>query len=193
MNKPNILSNDKDQVAKNTNTRYQARIDAMSNEIIKAFDRNIKDMILKNQWIGIDTNWNKSILDWLHCNKDKLPLDRLLALRDNETISLELKREKSWASRGGWNQAIGFPVEPSTLSALRGHILTKNENKLNPGEIWTYLVIQKKPSKPWFEANKDYKITMEQIEVPGENTLLSKEFIFHKELKGEEVDQIIMD
>lgn len=181
MNKPNILSNHLDQVAKNTNTRYQARIDAISDEIIKAFDA------------VVDVDWDPNVLNWLENNQSKLPLDKLSKLRDNETIALELKREKSWASRGGWHQATGFPVEPSTLSALRGHILTKNENKLNPGEIWTYLVIQKKPSKPWFEANRDYKISIEQIEVPGENTLLQKGFVFHKELKWEEVDQIIMD
>lgn len=31
---------------------------------------------------------------------------------------------------------------------------------------------------------------MEQIEIPGANTLLPKGFVFHKELQGEEVDLI---
>lgn len=42
MHKPNILSNQLDQVPKNTRTRYQARVDAILDQIEKAFNGMIE-------------------------------------------------------------------------------------------------------------------------------------------------------
>lgn len=63
--------------------------------------------------------------------------------------------------------------------------------KLQPREKTTILIIQKKVADPKFPENKDFKVSIIEFALPGENTLLPKGMVFEKELNGKEFEDII--
>lgn len=81
MNQPNITSNHLDQAPKTTNARYQKRLDAMKDEIYKAFD----------QFVDIDGD--ESITNWLDTYHTLLPLHKINSLKNGEALAIQLKRE----------------------------------------------------------------------------------------------------
>lgn len=52
-------------------------------------------------------------------------------------------------------------------------------------------IIQKKVADPKFPENKDFKVSIIEFALPGENTLLPKGMVFEKELNGKEFEGII--
>ena len=71
-----------DQVPKNTEARYQARIDAIAKEIEAAFDRYTD--LMK----GDDV-----IIDRLEKHRCSLRLHKLDQISEGQTLSIELKRK----------------------------------------------------------------------------------------------------
>lgn len=178
-NKPNILSNDLDQAPKNTNSRYQARLDAMSQEIEQTFNR-------------LYFSGDKAIENWLSEHQNDISLHKLNTLKPGESIAFEIKREKVEEIRGGWNEAPSMPkgIEDSEYNKCK-HKLSKNhETLLQAGEKWIFIIIKKEFNEK-FPKNKDFKISAIEFQIPWENTLLPKGFIFEKELKGEEFLQAV--
>lgn len=95
-NTPNILSNNLDQAPKNTNTRYQARLDAINEEIEQAFN-------------AMHISGDPEIENWLSEHQNDIPLHKLNTLKAGESIAFEIKREKVEEIRGGWNEAPSAP------------------------------------------------------------------------------------
>ena len=181
MNKVNILSNELDQAPKTKENWYQERLDAMKDEIYEAFDQ------------CVDLDGDEIITNWLDQFHDKLPLAHLNKLKDGETLAIELKREQLDEKPGERNEAPGFPkfLKDTVFSKLKNIKVKNGRIKLQPREKTTILIIQKKVADPKFAENKDFKVSIIEFALPGENTLLPKGMVFEKELNGEEFKDII--
>lgn len=178
-NKPNILSNDLDQAPKNTNSRYQARLDAMSQEIEQAFNCAY-------------FSGDKAIENWFSEHQNNIPLDTLKILKAGESIAFEIKREKVEEIRGGWNEAPSMPkrIEDSEYNKCKRKLSKNHETPLQAGEKWIFIIIKKEINNQ-FPQNEDFKISAIEFQIPWKNTLLPEGFIFEKELKGEEFLQAV--
>lgn len=181
-NKPNILSNDLDQAPKNTNTRYQARIDALSTEIETAFKRY--------SWV---IRGDDAIINRLKNHENDIPLQKINEIPVGTSLSIELRRESKTAQKWGREKAVWPLVDPNMLSIFRWKMLSKLNNSLQPGDTATYLVIKKQYLDPRFPKNQDCEISLEQVEIPEENALLPKWFVFHKEVKDNEAEVLLKD
>ena len=100
MNKPNILSNESDQVTK-TGKRYQEELNKqeLQEQIVDAFfyfseDRQmLKDGILDDEFFVRKAE--KSVSNRLFDNKEHLPISEVLhILKDHPTVSCEISRRK---------------------------------------------------------------------------------------------------
>ncbi len=131
MNKPNILSNDLDQVAK-TGERYQDQLNTneLKEQLIKAFtvykfDENF-DTIGEDDLL-IDGETDPEIMDRLVRYHDKLPMSEIQEmLKTKRVVSCELKRI-SKIKQDEWPVAIGGPLIPIDSLDL-GDILSENKN-----------------------------------------------------------------
>lgn len=81
-NHPKVVSNQLDQAPKNTQTRYQARIDAIAQDIEKAFSR-----------FNIIIEGDDALIERLSKYEKYLPLHKINELKDEEGLTIELKRE----------------------------------------------------------------------------------------------------
>lgn len=177
----NVLSNEADQAPKNTNTRYQARIDAMNDEIKEAFDT----------FVDIDTN--ETLNNWLVEKYHILPFQKMNQLKEGQNFSIQIKREKSENQQGNRNKTIGILKDPKTISSLKGSLLSQSKEPLQPWETWTYLVIKRNFNDPKFENNKKFEIHIEQIQIPDKSTFIPKWLVFHNKPEGSELDKILKD
>lgn len=181
MNKVNILSNKLDQAPKTKENWYQKRLDEMKDVIYEAFDQ------------CVDLDGDEIITNWLDQFHDKLPLAHLNKLKDGETLPIELKRDNLDEKPGERTKAPGFPKfrEDTVFSKLKNIKVKTGRTELQPGEKTTILIIQKKVADPKFPENKDFKVSIIEFALPGENTLLPKGMVFEKELNGKEFEGII--
>jgi len=186
MNRRNILDNKLDQVPKNTEARYQARIDAIAKEIEAAFDSYTDFMK------GDDV-----IIDRLEKHRDSLRLHKLDQISEGQTLSIELKRESKndqiseWKENTWEKENIWSLVSPKQLPIFKWRILRKSNAQLQPGTIATYLVIEKQKRDPRFYKNQDYAISLEQVEIPTEANIVQTWKIFHQKLKGDEAKAVL--
>lgn len=184
MHKPNILSNKLDQVPKNTRTRYQARMDAIADQIEHAFNGMI------------ELKWDPGVEAWLENNQDKIDFNKLAELKDYQHMNFVIQKESSPQEEqvsSGRKEAFSMPMDPAMLPFSRGKPLSRDDAPLLPGEVLTYLSVQKLPAQDGFKHNRDYQINMYQIKVPEATALLPKGLVFHKELKGDELNSITID
>ena len=181
MNKVNILSNELDQAPKTKENWYQERLDEMKDVIYEAFDQ------------CVDLDGDEIITNRIKKNQVELPLDHLNELKDGETLAIELKREQLDEKPGERNKAPGFPkfLGDTVFSKLENIKVKPGRTKLQPREKTTILIIKKKVADPKFPENKDFKVSIIEFALPGENTLLTKGMVFEKELTGKEFEDII--
>lgn len=153
----------------------------------------MKDVIFEAFDQCVDLDGDEIITNWLDQFHDKLPLAHLNELKDGETLAIELKRDNLDEKTGERNKAPGFPkfLEDTIFSKLENIKVKPGRTELQPGEKTTILIIQKKVTDPKFPENKDFKVSIIEFALPGENTLLSKGMVFEKELNGKEFKDII--
>lgn len=181
MNKLNITSNHLDQAPKTTNAGYQKRLDAIKDEIYKAF----------NQVVEIDGD--KSITNWLDTYQTLLPLDDIHLLKNGEALAIQLKREPAEEERGGRNEAPSMPKDKrKSLFAKTKYKLPKDKTPLQPGEKTVQLIISR-ATDPRFPENKNFKISAVEFQIPGKNTLLPAGVVFEKELTGKEFENAVQN
>ena len=153
----------------------------------------MKDVIYKafDQLVVFDGD--EIITNRIKKNEGELPLTLLNELKDGETLPIELKREQLDEKPGERNKAPGFPkfLEDTIFSKLKNIKVKPGRTKLQPREKTTILIIQKKVADPKFPENKDFKVSIIEFALPGENTLLPKGMVFEKELNGKEFEGII--
>lgn len=186
MSERNTLDNKSDQAPKNTEARYQARIDAIAKEIEAAFDRYTD--LMK----GDDV-----IIDRLEKHRGRLRLHKLDQISEWQTLSIELKRESKndqiseWKENTWEKENIWSLVSPKQLPIFKWRVLRKSNAQLQPGTIATYLVIEKQKRDPRFYKNQDYAISLEQVEIPTKANIFKTWKIFHKKLKGDEAKAVL--
>ncbi len=153
----------------------------------------MKDVIYKAFDQLVDLDGDEIITNRIKKNQVELPLAHLNELKDGETLAIELKREQLDEKPGERNKAPGFPkfLEDTVFSKLENIKVKPGRTKLQPREKTTILIIQKKVTDPKFPENKDFKVSIIEFALPGENTLLTKGMVFEKELNGEEFEDII--
>ena len=185
MNKPNILSNELDQVAK-TGAWYQKELHTnkeVKQQIIDAFDAfEHNDFPMEENDFFIDSQVDRNILDWLLDNRKNLPMEQIWKmLRTTKRVSCEIKRQKKdveW-----WNTAIGHMIPKDTVQLWT----TLTQNKENAkGHVVTYLTFTSLNGKP---QRPDVQISAQQIEFPGEWAMLPEYMVFQKELTGDELNK----
>lgn len=182
MSKVNILSNKLDQAPKTTNAGYQKRLDAMKDEIYKAFD----------QFVDIDGD--ESITNWLDTYHTLLPLDKINLLKNGEALAIELKREPANQEHGGRNEAPSIQKHKaeSLFTKTKYKIAKDKKTPLQPGEKTVQLIISR-AMDPRFSENKNFKISAVEFQIPGKNTLLLAGVVFEKELTGKEFKNAIQN
>lgn len=182
MNQPNITSNHLDQAPKTTNARYQKRLDAMKDEIYKAFD----------QFVDIDGD--ESITNWLDTYHTLLPLHKINSLKNGEALAIELKREPANQEHRGRNKAPSMPKDKTeTLFTKAKYKIAKDKKTpLQPGEKTVQLIISR-ATDPRFPENQNFKISAVEFQIPGKNTLLPAGVVFEKELTGKEFENAIQN
>lgn len=154
----------------------------MKNEIYQAFD----------QFVDIDGD--DAINDWLAHNQDKLPLHKLEALKNGESLAIELKREPLKANNDGRTPAPSMPkpIESSLFKNTKYKLAQDKNNPLQAGEKTTQLIITNEID-PRFPQNKNFKIQAVEFQVPGENVRLPKGFVYEQKLTGEEFQKAVQD
>jgi len=178
MNKPNILSNDLDQVPK-TRKRYPNELyaDNLKQQIIQSFDTH--KPLWENDFLVEESD--EKVLSRFEKNQENLPIpDIVQMLKDYNTVSCEVHRRKkekiTWFSKAIW------PAIPKdNINVWK--VLTRNSEELE-GNILTYIIFQKMKNNPL-----TVKISAKQIEFPGEWVLLPEYIVFSKELAWEEFEK----
>ena len=151
-NHPNIISNQLDQAAKNTENRYQARIDAIAQDIEKAFSSF-------NTLINGDNTVIKRILE----HKKDLPLEKLKALKEGETLCIELKREQLPEKDNNSNPpTIKIPqYQQADIKFSK-----KTEPKIAFGEQCLCLLAKKESIDTKFPKNENFQIDAIAFSIP---------------------------
>lgn len=180
-NHPNILSNALDQAPKNTKTRYQDRLNAMTQEIEECFAMNVK------------IDWDDALIDRLSKNEKHLPLHEIYKLQAWETLSIELKREKSEEKSWEWHQAPSMPkaIESTQYGQFCRFRLSQNKEQTLKAWEKSLVLIIKKESNSRFPKNQDFKITAVEFSIPWTNTLLSQGTVFEKKLTWEAFENAV--
>lgn len=164
VNIPNILSNESDEAPKTRAAGYEQNVlEPLKKEIDKAMDRIFLD--------GSDV-----IADYMNdntnMNDNTVPLKRLLELRPGDHLSFEIKREKHeprWITQTVWHLTF-----LENLSNIRNFIPLEGHWKLQPGEKSLIIVVEKDYKDP-----KLWKLHAEQLEYPGNRSLLMEWAFFH--------------
>lgn len=179
-NKPNILSNELDQVAKK-GERYRQELlkKNLSEQIKKNFDGEQGLPMWENDFF-VDWKTDKAVIDWFIENNKKLPAKQIVQiLKDNKIVSCELFREKK-AKVGGWNKTV-WPAIPSEDLSLWPVLAQKNLPV--DGYDITYVTFQLKA-----EGWPYVKISLQQVGFPGEWSMLPGYIVFQNEIKEKDVE-----
>ncbi len=185
MNKPNILSNELDQVPK-TRKWYQKELDLnkdLKQQIIDAFDTFEHDDFPMGENDFFIGQSDKKVLDWFLSHSKDLPVEQVAKLlREHKIVSCEIQRKKKEKS-SWWNTALGQAIPKDTIHIWK--VLTKNDEVLE-WNIITYLTFTKLNDK---QQRPDVKISTQQIEFPWEWAMLPEYVVFTKELTWEELEK----
>jgi len=182
-NKPNIISNELDQIAKKWE-RYRQELlkEDLSQQIKEAFDGQPELPMWENDFF-IDWKSDKFVVDWFLENSKYLPVEQIgKMLKDKQIISCELFREKKWKI-GGWNQTVwpAIPIENISLWS----VLTQKDLPLDGYDI-TYITFTKLKTEGWPEV----KISLQQVWFPGEWSMLPKYIVFQNEIKWKDLEKV---
>lgn len=181
-NKPKILSNGLDQVAKR-GERYRQELlkEDISQQIKESFDGEPELPMWENDFF-IDAESDKSVVDRFLKNSKGLPMEQIgKMLKDKQIISCELFRTKKLKS--SWNTAVWPAVPIDTISL--GSVLTQKDIPIDGYDI-TYITFRKLRTVGWPEV----KISLQQIGFPGEWSMLPKYVVFHNELTEKNIEEI---
>lgn len=180
-NRPNVVSNKLDQAPKTTESKYQVRLDAIAQDIEKAFS-NFNTII----------ETDDALMNRLSKHEKYLPLHKINEVKDGETLGIELKREKlkeeSW---GEYENPSTLKAIPNTHYGKCAFKVYKNPiKKIEVGERSIFLLITKEMN-PDFPKNQDFKISAIEFSIPWTNTLLPKGVVYEKELTGEAFEKAV--
>jgi len=182
-NKPKIISNELDQVAKRGEQYRQELLkENLSQQIKETFDGEPEYPMEENDFF-IDDKTDKLVLDWFFENNKELPMEQVgKMLKDKTVISCELFREKK-SKTGGWNKTVWKAIPVDTLEL--GTVLTQKDIPIDGYDI-SYITFKKLKTIWWPYV----KISLQQVWFPGEWSMLPKYVVFHNELIGEEISKV---
>jgi len=170
--KINVVSNKLDQAPKNRAAGYGKVVNSMRKEISEAMDR-------------IFLNGSDILADYMN-HTNRLPIKQLLELEPGDHLSFEVKREKveyNWFTQTVWHPAFLWDFNNFTHNCY----WFEEEWSIKPWEKSLIIVVEKdaKDSKLW-------KIHAEQLEYPGEWTMLMSGMFFHNPNVSDEKFQKIV-
>lgn len=174
-NNPNILSNELDQAPKVWKS-YEERLHEpeLQQRIFDAMDQHF--VFVSEEW-----DW-KEILNWIWLHENDLPWPLIYKSKRSKVSFLvhkEKKQYNSWRSPMIW-----APIDARHQFSQLWEIFYKNKDKLDEGEIWTFITFTK------MDDGKTI-VWAEQIEIPQTNPFFPSWYACHKKLKSAEFEKIL--
>ncbi len=180
-NKPKILSNELDQVAKR-GERYRQELlkEQLSDQIADAFNQTIEGYYpVWENYFFVSKSTDKAVLDRFIAHRGNLPVEQIeKMLKDKKVVSCELFRDQK--SKDGWIKTV-WPAIPKDHLSLWS-VLVQKDLPIDGHDI-TYITFTKLNENCY----PNVKISLQQVGFPGKWSMLPEYIVFHNELKGEKV------